>query len=316
MTASATFRPLAAFLLAASVFLALPGCGGDKPQPPGKGDDKGKKEDPKLNIGQPTDPKTTIPPVTIPAQPAKVDTTTGVGKEAVDFLMAVRAGSARADQLSAAFVKAIGLPVVLDSDKAKGYSTGAAEDWMRKVGASTGFGPPLKADQVGDVALFRGILVGKSGGYSLRMVKEGGAWKVDWLSASSVDVKKAIAVPANSSDAILQEFAATAVVESILDQDAMPAPQRHAIVAAGLTPALRMSWASPLDGDKASGYDYSLSKLKFKVDDIGGKAESVSYTQQGEGAYVAEVAKAGGGKAAYLVKLVKGQPLVESLMPQ
>ena len=311
MTASAKFRTLAAFLLTASVFFALPGCGGDKSQPSGKGDDKNKKEEPKLVIpGQPTDPKTTIPPVTIPAQPAKVDITSGVGKEAVDFLMAVRGGTARADQLSAVFVKAIGLPVRLDSDKVKGYSTGEAEDWMRKLGASTGFGLPLKADQVGDVALFRGILVGKPGGYSLRMVKEGGAWKVDWLSASSVDVKKAVAVPTNSGDAILQEFAATAWSSDLRPgRDAHPAAL--AIVAAGLTGPHVVGCAAGRRQDR--GFDYSLSA---KVSDIGGKAESVSYTQQGEGAYVAEVAKAGGGKATYLVKLVKGQQLVESVTPQ
>src|SRR5690349_25035100 len=104
---TATFRTLAALSLTAGVFLALPGCGGDKGQPSGKGD--GKKEEPKPGPVTPGDPKTPTPPVTIPAQPAKVDITAGVGKEAVDFLMAVRGGNAKADQLSAAFVKAVGL---------------------------------------------------------------------------------------------------------------------------------------------------------------------------------------------------------------
>jgi hypothetical protein len=312
MTTSATFRPLAALALVFGLFLALPGCGGTKPTAENKGD--GKKDDPKPGGGTPTDPNAgkSVPP----PPPAKVDIATGVGKEAVDFLQSVVGGTARADQLSAAFVKAIGLPVVFDGDKTKGYSTGAAEDWLKKVGASTGFGLPLTATQVGDVALFRGLLVGKPGGYSLRMVKEGGAWKVDWLSASTVEVKKAIAVSTTSGDAALQEFAVTAVVEAICDQDAMPPPQRHTVVAAGLTTPLRMSWASPLDGDKTSGYDYSPSKMGFKVGEIGGKAESVSYTQTGDGAYVAEVAKAGGAKAAYLVKLAKGQSLIESITSQ
>jgi hypothetical protein len=318
MTPSVTFRPLAALVLAAGVFLALPGCGSDKPQPSGKGDDKNKPGEPKPGPVPGGDPKTPTPTPT--PTPAKVDITTGVGKEAIDFLQAVRGGTATADKLSAPFAKAVGLPVVFDGDKAKGFSASAAEDWMRKVGASTGFGLPLKADQVGDVALFRGMLVGKQGSYSLRMVKEGGAWKVDWLSASTANVTKGVAVPTNSGDAILQEFAATAVVEAICDQDAMPAQQRNAVIAAGLTPALRTSWASPLDADKTAGYDYSPAKLGFKIGDIGGKAESVSYTQQGDAAYFAEVTKAGGAKAAYLVKLAKGtnpgQWLVENITPQ
>jgi hypothetical protein len=316
---TATFRTLAALSLAACVFLALPGCGSDKPQPSGQGDNKNKPVVPQPV--QPGDPKVPNTPNTPTPTPARVDITTGVGKDAVDFLQAVVGGTAKADQLSAAFVKAVGRPIVFDGDKAKGFSASSAEDWMKKVGASTGFGLPLKADQVGDVALFRGMLVGKQGSYSLRMVKEGGAWKVDWLSASSAAVKKGVPAPTNSGDATLQEFALTAVVEAICDQDAMPAPQRAAVVAAGLTPALRTSWASPLDADKAAGYDYSPAKLeKFKIVEIGGKAESVSYTQTGDGAYVAEVTKAGGSKpAAYLVKLAKsptGQWLVENITPQ
>jgi hypothetical protein len=315
---TATFRTLAALSLTACSFLALPGCGGDKPQPSGKGDDK-KKEPKPVPPGSPGDPKTPTTPVSAPAQPAKVDVTAGVGKDAIDFLMAVRAGSARADQLSAAFVKAVGLPAVFEGDRKQGFSAGAAEDWMRKVGASTGFGPPLKADQVGDVALFRGPLVEKQGNYALRMVREGGAWKADWLSASTVKVGKALAVPA-AGDAMLQEFALAAVVEAVCDQEAMPAPQRLAAVAAGLTPPLRASWASPLDADRSGGFDYSPAKLGFKVSDIGGKAESVAYTQQGADAFVVEVTKAGSAKpAAYLVKLAKtpsGQWLVENITPQ
>ena len=300
------FRPLAALALMIGVFLATPGCGGSKPAT--TGDNKDNKDVVKPGGGTPTDPGAG----TNPAQPAKVDVTTGVGKEAVDFLQAVRGGTARADQLSTAFQKAIGLPVVFEADKGKGFSVSSAEDWLKRVGASTGFGPPLTATQDGETALVRGSLVGKSGGYALRMVKEGGAWKVDWLSASTVEVKKPLATGAG--DAVLQEFAVAAVVEAICDQDAMPAPQRHAVIAAGLTPTLRAAWAAPLDGDKTAGYDYSPSKLGFKIADIGGKAESVSYSHPAEGTYFAEIARAGGAKTAYLVKVAKGQ--VESIAPQ
>jgi len=308
---TATLRLPAALLLAAGVFLALTGCGGGKPAPDGKD----KKDDPRPAVGTPSGDPGPKPPAGTPAQPAKLDVNSGLGKEAFDFLQAVREGKARADQLSTPFAKAVGLPVVFDSDKPKGYSASSAEDWLKRVGASTGFSPPLTATQVGDAALFRGVLVGKPGNYSLRMVKEGGAWKVDWLSASTVEVKKPLP-GGGPGDAVLREFAAAAVVEAVCDQDAMPAAQRAAVVAAGLTPALRAEWAPPFGSDTAAGYDYSPSKLGFKVGDLGGKAESVAYTPQGDGTYLAEVTRAGGGKAAYAVKLAAGQPLVERFAPQ
>ncbi len=310
-----TFRPVAALVLSVGLFLALPGCGsGDKPA----ADNKDKKDD-KKDTSTPTPTPNRTPAPEPPKPPEKVDFTVGVGKDAMDFLQAVRMGMAKPEQLSAGFVKAIGLPTELPSDKEKGYSASAAEGWLSRLGMSTGFGPAFHAKQTGDAAFIRGGLVGKQGGYSLRMVKDGAAWRTDWLSASSVEIKGAAAVPANDADAIAREFAATALFEAICDKDAMPQSERWAVIAAGLTPALRKAWADPFDGDKAKGYDYSPTKLGVKVAEIGGNAESLSFTPQGD-AFRVEVTKAGGAKAAYLVKLVKGttpgQWLVESITPQ
>ena len=315
MTSLKLFRAVAAVALAVGLFVALPGCG-NKPTAENKDDKKELPAEPKGDTKG--DNKEGGHPVISP-QPAKVDITTGVGKEAVDFLQAVRAGSAKAGQLSTGFVKLIGMPAELPSDKMKGYSADAAEDWLKHVGASVGFGLPLEANQAGDVALFRGGLVGKPGGYSLRMVKEGGAWKVDWLSASSVEVK-GLAASTGNAEAMLQEFATTAVFAAICDKDAMPREERIVILAAGLTPTLRAKWGPPFDGDKAKGYDYSPAQLGIEAGKIGGGAESVSLTPQGDAAFRAEVTRAGGAKAAYLVKLTKGgtlgQWLVESITPQ
>lgn len=304
-----TFRT-AALALAAGVGLTLAGCGGsDKPKP----DDKGppKKDDPRPLV---TDPKGG--PAEVKVDP-KVDVTTGVGKDAVDFLTAVGTGAARADHLSAGFVKLVGLPAVFDADKKQGYSASAAEGWLRGVGRGVGFGPPLTATRVGDAAVFRGGLVGKSGGYALRMVNEGGRWKADWLSLSSVGVKGS-AAPA-APDGVLREFAAAAVVEAVCDRDVMPRDERVAVVAAGLTPELRARWAPAFGSDKAQGYDYNRGALGLKVSEIGGGAEAVTLTPAGDDFRV-EVARAGGAKATYLLKLAKGsvpgQWLVAELTPQ
>ena len=300
---TATFRPLAALALVIGVLFALPGCGGGKPASDNKGDGKDKKGgDPNPGGGSPGDPNARQSAA--PAQPAKVDVNSGVGKEAVDFLQAVVGRTATADQLSTSFKKAVGLPIVFEGDKAKGYSAGSAEDWLKKFGSSTRFGLPLSATQVGDAALFRGPLVEKQGTYSLRMVKEGGAWKADWLSASSVS-GPTVLPGAGSGEAVQQEFAAAALAEVICDKDALPPDVRATVIAAGLSPALRASWAPPFDGDKSKGYDFNVARMTLKANELGEKAESVSCTPQGDAAFRVEITRAGGAKSAYLLKLEK-----------
>lgn len=304
-----SLRSVAALALATGLCLALPACNKKKP-----GSDKAEKKD----GGATPNPVANPTPGGAPEvkAPERVDTKAGVGKDAVDFLTAVGAGTAKADQLSTGFVKLVGLPVEFPGDKEKGFSTGAAETWLRRVGAKlTGMGPMSESSQAGDVAVFRGSFTG--GTYFLRMVREGGAWKADWLSLSSVPVTAAAG--AGGADPLLQAFAAAAIAAAICDKDALSPEQRTATVAAGLTPALRASLATPFDGDKAHGYDYGPAQLKLKLSAIGGGAEAVSVTPTGDG-YKVEVTKAGGAKSAHLFKLVKGptagQWLVESVTPQ
>ncbi|MBA4192202.1 MAG: hypothetical protein C0467_29885 [Planctomycetaceae bacterium] len=317
MTTPKMCRSIAALSLTFGLFFALPGCA---PKPAAnKGDKKDKDKDKKDG----TNPNPIANPNPTPEikTPEKIDTKAGVGKDAVDFLSAVGAQAAKASQLSSGFVKLIGLPVVFDSDKAKGYSSDSAEAWLRAVGAKfSGMGPMAESSQAGDVAVFRGNFTG--GTYFLRMVREGDGWKVDWLSLSSVASTSGtvtVGGVAATADAMLQVFAASAIVGAICDKDAMPHDQRIAAVAAGLTPALRKSWATPFDGDKAKGYDYSPGQLGLKMGEIGTGAESVSVLPAGDSTFKVEVTKSGGAKATYTLKLVKGaslgQWLVESISP-
>lgn len=311
-----TFRSVAAISLVAALFLALPGCGGEKPKDDKKGDKKDdKKGEP--NTGTPQGGNSSTPKVDAP-KPEIVDLSTGVGKDAVDFLQAVRAGTAKAGQLSTGFVKLIGLPAELPSDKAKGYSTDAAEGWLKRVGIEVGFAPPNYTKHAGDTAVFRGGLVGKPNGrYSLRMIREGNAWKVDWLSLSSVEVKGPSTNP--SADAVFQEFATDAIVEAICDKDAMPPAERTMVIAAGLAPAFRTKLAPPFGSDTDQGFDFNRGALALEAGKIGDKAESVTLTPQGEAAFKVEVTRAGGAKDSYTVKLAKGtapgQWLVENVTP-
>lgn len=306
MTMPQRFRSLIAFTLVVGLFIALPGCGGEKVQADKKGDTK---ENPKTDAPQGGN---SGPSKTEPVKAEILDLSSGVGKDAVDFLQAVRAGTAKADQLSTGFVKLIGLPAELPSDKAKGYSADAAEGWLKRVGSGVGFGPPLKSVKTPDTAIIRGLLIGKPGAYSLRMVRDGNAWKVDWLSVSSVDVKAI----SSSADAVLPEFAATAIIEAVCDKDAMPPAERTLTVAAGLLPAFRTKLAPPFGSDRDQGFDFNRGALALEIAKLGDKAESVTLTPQGNDAYKVEVTRAG-AKAAYTIKLVKGsvpgQWLVESI---
>lgn len=303
------FRPVAALALAAGLVLALPGCSGSNPPPDKKDKEKDKGPGtPKAGDG------TGGPGPGTPKAPEKVDFNVGVGKEAMDFLTAAKDGTVRADKLSVPLLKAVGLPVVLPGDKEKGYSADEAVSWVRGVVRDGGVGVPFPSKQVGDVALIRGGLAG-GGGYSLRLVKDGGAWKVDYLGLTSAKLDGATA--AATPDALLQEFVATAFAEVLADKSAMP-PQPRAMAAAALmTPALRARWAEPAGSDKTAGFDYSRGALELKMKEVG-SADAVTVAQQGDApVFKVEFTRAG-AKKAYLVKLVKGDAgrwLVDDITP-
>jgi hypothetical protein len=311
------FRPVAACALAFGLFLALPGCGG-KPQADNKGDKKDDKKD-NTNPGDPkVDPK--VDPKIEPAKPSqKIELESGVGKEAVAFLKALGEGTAKADRLSAAFVKMVGLPAQLDSDKAKGYSASEAESWLKRVGSDAVFALPSGFARA-DTAVLRGPFQApdRVGGYYLRLVNEGGAWKVDFLGLSSVP--SAPDAGSGGPDIENQRFAATAVAALLCDKNAMPRDNRAQALAAGLTPALRKQWAPPLGSDPSQGFDYNRGALLLKAGEFGNGAESFALiAQPTAGEFRLEITKAGGAKTAYNVKLAKGtapgQWLVESVTP-
>lgn len=317
------FRLIAAMSLATGVFLALPGC---KPKPPSENnaDKKNEPGNPTLNINanqtNSTGTDTSNKAVTMPAQIEKVSLDIGVGKEATDLLASLKNGVVKADQVSSGFVKGIGLPVVFPADKAKGFSADEAEGLLKRTLAKHGLGPLATSKQVGNVALFRGIFIGEPGDISLRMIHEGGAWKVDWLSLSSAKIEGGTLNTSNA-ETVCQEFTVAAVIGLLTDKDALTKEDRAVILATGLTPALKKKWAEPLDSDKAEGFDFNRGSLAQKTLAFGAGVESFAFTQQGNTpVYRVEVTRTGGAKAAYLVKLVNGsgpcQYLVDDVVPQ
>jgi len=303
------FRLLAAFVLATGLFIAVSGCGGNKPPSENKVDKKTENSsntNPTLNINansNPTDPSSKS--VSLPTPVEKINLDVGVGKEAIDFLTSLKNGVVRADQLSSGFVKAIGLPAVFPADKAKGYSADAAESLLKRTLAPHGLGLLSESKQVGNVALFRSGIVGE-GFICLRMIHEGGAWKVDWLSLSSATIKGG-QLNTSNAETVCQEFTMGAVIGLLTDKAALTKEDRAMLLAVGLTPALKKKWVEPLDSDKAEGFDYNRGSLAQKTLEFGAGVESFSFTQQGNAPlYRVELTRNSGTKAVYLVKLING----------
>ena len=311
MIAPWMFRSLAVALFAVCLGLAaLPGC--DKPAPQADKKDN-KKDEPKPEPG--TNPTPPTPPAPGPEGPPK--STLGeveppANKAAEDFISAMNQGAAKADALSAAFVKAVGKPLVFPSDKEKGFSADAATSWLRKVGDGVSINLPLFRKQAGDLVYIRGSIsgprlgkeAGKTGSYCLRLLKEAGAWKVDWLSLSSVD--EVAPAPLSTPEAAAQGFAVAAFAETVADLNGMPKDERAPVIAAALAPALRAAWAAPFDQDKAQGYDYSPGKLGTEATRIGGGTTAFTATRVGDlPEFKVELTKPA-GKKTYVVKLVKG----------
>jgi hypothetical protein len=310
--------------LASGLCLTLPGCA-NKPPSENKSEKKtDNSSSPTLSI--PTDPNTStgtdsstnIQP--LPPPLAKIDLSLGAGKEATEFMGSVMNGTVRADRLTNGFVRAIGLPAAFPADKAKGFSADAAEGLLKRALAPHVTGPLDKSKQIGDVALFRGSFNGKPGDIFLRMIVEGGAWKVDWLSVSSTAIQGPELMN-SSNETAGQEFTVAAVLGLLTDKAGLPKEDRAVVLAAGLTPALKKKWADPLDSDKTDGYDYNRALLAKKASDFGAGVVSFSFTPQaGSPDYRVELIRDGGAKASFIVKLAKGagtgQWLVDDVVPQ
>jgi hypothetical protein len=317
MNRPVTLRAVIVLTLVTGPFLALPGCGGEKPRP-SQVNEKDKKGNPQ---GDPQNHPKDKPSVTPTSPPRKVDLDSGVGKEAAAFLKAFGEGSAKADWLSAGFVRMIGLPAELPTDKSRGFSANAAESWMKQIGGGATFGLPSGFAGADAAVLWGGFQgQGRTGDYSLRMIHEGGAWKIDYLSLTSAAFL-APAATGGGPEGEYQRFAARAVGGLLCDKSGMPKDNRALALAAGLTPTLRTKLAEPFGSDKEQGFDYNRGKLLLEADRIGSGAESYTTAQQGDAPeFRLEITKSGGAKSTQLLKLAKGsapgQWLVESMTPQ
>jgi hypothetical protein len=301
-------RAPAALLLAALCAAAVVGCGQNPP--PANKADEGKKTDPPLSIPNPNDPKPgPKPDVPKPPEGPPKSTLGTIEKAADDFATAFRRdlveGTAKSEALTTAFRTAVGKPWAFPGDKEAGYSANGVASFLSRTAQGVNFGLELKRpDQAGDVVYLRGALQ-QPGGYHIRLVKEGGTWKVDWLSVSSVDTASISTTPTVEGTA--QAFVVSAFVETLADRGENRKDERHLLLAAAMTKELRAAWA-PLvfDQDKQQGYDYGPAKLTTEATKIGGGTTAYVASRVGDlPEFKVELTKPA-GKKSYTIKLVKG----------
>lgn len=253
------------------------GCGADSSDP--------KKTDPKGLVG-----KSALPDA--PGTPA--DPKAAAQKFVTDFLTAVKAQKATADQLTADFKKAVAPPLASD-DAAKGYSDLRAADYLVKWATVTADEP--KVELAGDVAFAAGK-PGPGGRLLMRLAKDGGAWKVDWLSngpTSATDVKLD-----GGEDTAGVQFTVAAFTDAALKKDY--------ILAAGLVaPDARARMAPPFKADEALGFSRSLFQRKVEAEfGPADRAVVAGTNRSGTAATVTVDLAAAMTKTALEVKLSKG----------
>lgn len=298
-------RVPAALLLAALCAATVAGCGGPAPQP--KQDDA-KKTDPPLSVPNPNPKPDDTKPAPKPPEGPPPSTLGPVEKAADDFATAFRRdlvqGTAKTDALSPAFLKAVGKPWSFPGDDKAGYSANNAVSFLNRASQGVNFGLEIKREQAVNVVYLRGALQ-QPGGYCLRLVKVGDAWKVDWLSVSSVDASSITTTP--TADGAAQAFVVSAFVEALADNGDARKDDRHLLLAATMTKELRGKWA-PLvfDQDRTAGYDYGPAKLNTEAVKLGGKTTGYTASRVGDlPEFKVELTKPG-EKKALTVKLEKG----------
>lgn len=310
-------RSRTALGLAVGLALALAGCARPGPKDADKKDEKTKAGDPSGS-----DPSGRPDPAAGATAAGEVKPTDPAQTAAEKFVKDVRDGTVKTENLSPAFLKAVGLPLgPFESDKARGYSADAAAGWLRAVRGGLGdanFGVPT-GYAVPGVAVFVGTLQPKEKGhYLLRLVQEGAAWKLDWFQVSGL----AAADPRKpqSADEPFQDFAARAFVDAIGDRKAMTEDARVVLAGALITPTYRAAvGADPGNQDKAAGFDYNRGWLKTKLPALTEEADGYTLTPTAPNEVRVELRKGTATKSITLA-LVKGtapgQWLVDGVLPR
>jgi hypothetical protein len=184
---------------------------------------------------------------------------------ASEFVKQLSAGMARPEQLTDEFLRFIGRPWELPSDKQAGYSLLAAESWLKRVGTGRTYSPPTGRANA-QVALLSGTAQGPHGPvrYYLRLLAtDTPGWKIDGLVLSTAEIQAELPP---TGEPWAAGMALHSWLAALADRRTLAPDDRALLIAAGLAPELRQQWAAPFDSDRAMGYDFNRGQLLLKAD--------------------------------------------------
>ena len=188
--------------------------------------------------------------------PAVVAAGAPSARQAADaFLNDLRDGNMVHERVTTRFQETIAPPFVRPDGKKADPSPPETENWFGQFkGASFTVGEEAK---FGNAIALRGLakFPDKSQAFSLRMVKDGNDYKVDWLHRSERQ-SSPVTSPADPDLAAAQDVVRN-FLDMVLGGDAR---QTHALMAGAWKKSL-----APGDSDMKEGYDYSRGFLDRKI---------------------------------------------------
>jgi hypothetical protein len=223
-------------------------------------------------------------------------------RQAADaFLKDLGEGNVTPDRVTTSFAKRVGRPFPKKTEGGPGYSPPEVQSWLGQFkGAAFTVGEETK---VGDGVVLRGLakFPDASAAFALRLVKEGKAYKIDWVHRSgrqASDVK----APADPDLAAAQDTVRN-FLDVLLGGDLK---QARSLMA----PAWRTRLSPPAPSDVREGYDFGPGFLDGKLRSW--RSDYLGYTlSAGElgpnkdaATFVGEM-QAGGQKVPYAVKAAR-----------
>jgi hypothetical protein len=189
----------------------------------------------------------TQPGVTAPA----------TGSFAEGFLKSVKAGKAKASDLTADFKKLIA-PATTDADKAVGYSDWAAEAWLADLATKVNTDKLTTVNAGTTSYITTPKLNGETGRTVMVVVMEAGKPKVDGLHIAALTSEYNLAIEPVAA------YTAVAFLDSVLTGQTKLTQKL-------LSPSAKLRVAPPLDDlDKAQGFNAGI--LGIKLSNFRGKA--------------------------------------------
>jgi hypothetical protein len=225
-------------------------------------------------------------------------------RQAADaFLKDLGEGNVTPDRVTTSFAKKVGRPFPKKTESGPGYSPPEVHAWLGQFkGAAFTVGEETK---VGDAIVLRGLAQfpdKSAGAFALRVVKEGKAYKIDWVHRSGRQASE-VKAPADPDLAAAQDTVRN-FLDLLLGGDLK---QARSLMA----PAWRTRLSPPSPADVRDGYDYGPGFLDGKLRSwrgenfVGYSFRAGDLTPNKDAPTFVVDMQAGGQKVPYVVKAAR-----------